>query len=65
MIQTEQDVTDAVLRELKGAQDERFKTIMGLAIQHLHAFISEAKLNEQEFYTACAAIAKLGQATTA
>jgi hydroxyquinol 1,2-dioxygenase len=64
MIQTEQDVTPAVLAELARAQDPRFKTIMGLAIQHLHAFVREAQLTEQEFYAACDTIAKLGQATT-
>jgi hydroxyquinol 1,2-dioxygenase len=64
MIQTEQDVTSAVLAELARAQDPRLKVIMGLAIKHLHAFVREAQLSEQEFYTACATIAKLGQATT-
>ncbi len=65
MIAHEQDVTAVVLSELDRAQDPRFKAIMGLAIKHLHAFAREAKLTEQEFYSACATIAKLGQATTA
>lgn len=65
MIRTEQDITPAVLAELNRAQDPRFKTIMALAIQHLHAFVREAQLTEQEFYAACGTIAKLGQATTA
>ena len=65
MIRTEQDITPAVLAELNRAQDLRFKTIMALAIQHLHAFVREAQLTEQEFYAACGTIAKLGQATTA
>jgi hydroxyquinol 1,2-dioxygenase len=64
MIRTEQDITPAVLAELNRAQDPRFKTIMGLAIKHLHAFVREAQLSEQEFYAACGTIAKLGQATT-
>jgi hydroxyquinol 1,2-dioxygenase len=64
MIRTEQDVTTAVLAQLSHADDPRLKTIMGLAIQHLHAFVREAQLTEQEFYAACATIAKLGQSTT-
>ncbi len=64
MIRTEQDITPAVLAELDRAKDPRFKAIMGLAIKHLHAFVREAKLTEQEFYAACGTIAKLGQATT-
>jgi protocatechuate 3,4-dioxygenase beta subunit len=64
MIRTEQDLTPAVLAELNRAQDPRFKVIMGLAIKHLHAFVREAQLTEQEFYAACGTIAKLGQATT-
>jgi hydroxyquinol 1,2-dioxygenase len=64
MIRSEQDVTTAVLAELARAQDPRFKAIMGLAIKHLHAFVREAQLTEQEFYAACATVAKLGQATT-
>jgi hydroxyquinol 1,2-dioxygenase len=64
MIRNEQDLTPAVLAELNRAKDPRFKEIMGLAIKHLHAFVREAKLSEQEFYAACGTIAKLGQATT-
>jgi hydroxyquinol 1,2-dioxygenase len=71
MIRTEQDVTAAVLAELARTPDTpdkpestRFKTIMAAAIKHLHAFVREAQLTEQEFYAACGAIAKLGQATT-
>ncbi len=68
MIRTEQDVTAAVLAELARTPDNpenaRFKQIMGAAIKHLHAFVREAQLTEQEFYAACGTIAKLGQATT-
>lgn len=68
MIRTEQDVTAAVLAELARTPDNpenaRFKQIMGAAIKHLHAFVRETQLTEQEFYAACGTIAKLGQATT-
>ena len=64
MIQTIADITPAVLAELDRASDPRFKAIMGAAVRHLHAFVQETQLTEPEFYAACAAIARLGQATT-
>jgi hydroxyquinol 1,2-dioxygenase len=65
VIRTEQDVTDAVLAELRGATDDRFREIMAVAVRHLHAFVREARLTEQELQQACRVIAALGQATTA
>ena len=61
IIKTQQDVTAAVLAELERATDPRFKQIMGAAVQHLHAFVRDAKLTEMEFHQACAVIARLGQ----
>jgi catechol 1,2-dioxygenase len=60
----EQDVTAAVLRELSGAPDARFREIMTAAVRHLHAFVREAKLTEAEFQQACTVVAALGKATT-
>jgi hydroxyquinol 1,2-dioxygenase len=64
IIKTEQDVTAAVLAELEGAKDPRFKEIMQAAVKHLHGFIRDVKLTEAEFHQATAFIAKLGQLTT-
>jgi hydroxyquinol 1,2-dioxygenase len=64
VIRTEQDVTAAVLAELAHAPDARFREIMTVAVRHLHGFVREARLTEQEFQQACVAIAALGQATT-
>jgi catechol 1,2-dioxygenase len=64
IIGNEQEVTQAVLAELAGASDARFREIMGAAVRHLHAFVREARLSEAEFQQACGWIAKLGQLTT-
>jgi hydroxyquinol 1,2-dioxygenase len=53
------------LAELEGAENPRFKEIMGAAIRHLHDFAREVKLTEPEFQQACAVIASLGQASNA
>jgi hydroxyquinol 1,2-dioxygenase len=63
LIRHSEDITQAVLQELQGAQDPRFKEIMGSAVRHLHDFVREAKLSELEFQQVCGVIAKLGQAT--
>lgn len=63
MIRNQSDITEAVLKELRGAESPRFQAIMASAVRHLHAFVREAKLTELEFQQACAIIAKLGQAT--
>jgi len=64
VIETQADITPAVLAELERASDPRFREIMSAAVRHLHAFVREVKLTEPEFQQACAVIAKLGQLTT-
>ena len=63
-IRGEQDLTQAVLRELERAADPRFREIMSAAVRHLHTFVRETKLTEAEFQQVCAIVAALGQATT-
>jgi hydroxyquinol 1,2-dioxygenase len=63
LIRNQNDITDAVLHELEGAQSARFQEIMSCAVRHLHSFVRESKLTELEFQQVCAVIAKLGQAT--
>ncbi len=65
IVETQADLTRAVLAELERAPNERFREIMGAAVRHLHDFIREARLTEAEFRQACGVIAKLGQATNA
>jgi hydroxyquinol 1,2-dioxygenase len=65
IIENQKDVTTAVLAELARAPDARFKEIMGAFVRHLHDFIREAKLTEEEFQAAIGYIVGLGQHTTA
>ena len=64
IVETQYDVTKAVLAELERAEDPRFKEIMRAAVTHLHGFVRDAKLTEIEFHQACDLIAQLGQLTT-
>ena len=64
IINSQQDVTPAVLAEIARADNPRFRDIMSIAVKHLHAFVREAKLTEPEFQQACGVIASLGQHTT-
>jgi hydroxyquinol 1,2-dioxygenase len=65
IIEHQEDVTRAVLAELEGAENPRFRQIMAAAVRHLHDFVRDAKLTEAEFRQACGVIAQLGQLTTA
>jgi hydroxyquinol 1,2-dioxygenase len=64
IVRSPDDVTAAVLAELEHAADPRWREIMTAAVQHLHAFVRDARLTEAEFQQACAVIARLGQLTT-
>ena len=63
IIETQADVTKAVLSELSRAPDPRFREIMSAFIRHLHDFAREVKLTEQEFQAATAYINALGKHT--
>ncbi len=58
---TEANLTDAVLFKLEGAADPRFKQIMSSLIRHLHAFIRETELTEQEWITGIRFLTATGQ----
>ena len=61
ILETEKDVTKAVLSELQRAPNARFKEIMSVLVRHLHDFARESKLTEEEFRTAMAYIVALGK----
>jgi catechol 1,2-dioxygenase len=63
IIETEQDVTKAVLAELSRAPNARFREIMSAFVRHLHAFAREVKLTEEEFREAMNYIVRIGQAS--
>jgi hydroxyquinol 1,2-dioxygenase len=57
----EANLTDAVLAKLEGAKDPRFKQIMESLVRHLHAFIRETELTEQEWMTGIQFLTATGQ----
>ena len=61
IIESEKDVTKAVLSEYARIKNPRLREIMTAFIRHLHEFAREVKLSEQEFHTAMAYIVALGQ----
>ena len=63
IIDTQQDVTTAVLAELQRADDPRFREVVSSLVRHLHAFIRESRLTEAEFQHACGFINRIGQAS--
>jgi hydroxyquinol 1,2-dioxygenase len=58
---TEANLTEAVLAKLEGASDARFKQIMTSLIKHVHAFVREVELTEQEWLTAIRFLTATGQ----
>jgi hydroxyquinol 1,2-dioxygenase len=58
---TEANLTDAVLGKLEGATDPRFKQIMTSLIKHLHAFVREVELTEEEWLTGIQFLTATGQ----
>jgi len=65
IIETQEDVTEAVLREMRRTPDPRTREILSSLVRHLHAFVRETRLTEREFQDAVGHIAALGQHTTA
>ncbi|HEV2521946.1 MAG TPA: dioxygenase [Candidatus Acidoferrales bacterium] len=64
IIESLEQVTQAVLDEMKRTPDTRTKEILECMVRHLHEFVREARLTEQEFDQAINYIAALGQLTT-
>jgi hydroxyquinol 1,2-dioxygenase len=64
IINTQQDVTTAVLAEIARAPDPRFREIMSSFVRHLHEFAREVKLTEEEFQRAVGYIVECGKRTT-
>jgi catechol 1,2-dioxygenase len=65
IIETEKDVTKAVLAELAKAPNARFREIMSAFVRHLHDLAREVQLTEEEFREAMAYIVKIGQVSNA
>ena len=63
IIESEKDITPAVLSELARAKNPRLREIMSAFIRHLHEFAREVKLTEEEFQAAVGYIVALGKHT--
>jgi len=58
---TEANLTEAALGKLEGAGDARFKQIMTSLIRHLHAFVRETELSEEEWLEGIRFLTETGQ----
>lgn len=64
IIERQEDVTPAVLAVMERTTDPRLREIMMSLVSHLHAFVREVGLTEEEFGSAAAILNEMGQATT-
>jgi catechol 1,2-dioxygenase len=64
IIETQEDVTAAVLAEMHRTPDARTRELLELLVRHLHAFVREARLTEKEFQEAIALVNAIGKQTT-
>ena len=64
IIETQQDVTEAVLGEMHRTPNPRTKELLSALVRHLHAFVRETKLTEKEFQDAIGYVNAIGQQTT-
>ena len=64
IIERHEDVTPAVLAVMDRTTDPRLREIMISLVSHLHAFVRDVRLTEEEFQSAAAILNEMGQATT-
>jgi catechol 1,2-dioxygenase len=64
IIEKPEDVTEAVLAEMHRTPNARTRELLALLVRHLHAFVREARLTEQEFQEAIALVNAIGRHTT-
>ncbi len=60
---TEGNITEAVLKAIDGTKDPRAKEVMTSLIRHLHAFIKDVRLTQDEWETAIGYLYDTGQIT--
>ncbi len=58
---TGDDLTDAVLGRMENADNPRFRQIMTSLIRHLHAFVREVELTEEEWFEGIRFLTATGQ----
>ncbi|HVZ22322.1 MAG TPA: dioxygenase [Vicinamibacterales bacterium] len=64
IISNDQELTEQVLAVMRRTSDPRLREIMEALVRHLHGFVREVRLTEDEFRAGTALIARLGQLTT-
>jgi catechol 1,2-dioxygenase len=64
IIATEQELMHAVLAAMNPIEDPRKREILTSLVKHLHAFIRDVRLTEDEFRDALEIIVRLGRLTT-
>jgi catechol 1,2-dioxygenase len=64
IVSNDRELTQQVLTVMERTPDPRFREIMTSLIQHLHGFVREVRLTEDEFREALTFIARIGQQTT-
>jgi hydroxyquinol 1,2-dioxygenase len=47
---TEEDITNEVLKRFEGTDDPRLRQIMQSLVKHMHAFVRDVKLTEEEWF---------------
>lgn len=60
----EQGITAAVLARMDQCSDARFRQLMGSLVTHLHDFVREVRLTEQEWITAIQFLTDVGKTCT-
>lgn len=63
-IERQEQVTEAVLKVMEQTNDPRLREIMVSLITHLHGFIRDVRLTEDEFRKATAIVNEIGKLTT-
>lgn len=63
IVKNDTDLTEAVLAAMAQTADPRLREIMVALARHLHDFVREVRLTEDEFRAATALLVKLGQQT--
>ncbi|MFO7324439.1 MAG: intradiol ring-cleavage dioxygenase [Pseudomonadota bacterium] len=60
----ERQITAAVLARMDQCQDVRFREVMGALVRHLHDFVREVRLTEEEWMAAIQFLTDTGKACT-
>ena len=63
IIETQSQVTDAVLEAMNGAENPRLREIMDSFVRHMHAFVRETKLSEREWEMGVEFLNRIGQSS--